>query len=113
MSDAVETSPPFLETKEYRRFAEFCDACRRDRYIGLCYGPPGVGKTLSARHYSQWDLFETHLPYGMEIAPPPELISRRTVFYTPSVNNSPGRIEKDVAELRHHVLVMTEVALQL
>ena len=103
----------FLETKEYRRFAEFCDACRRYRYIGLCYGPPGVGKTLSARHYAQWDLFETHLPLGMEIAPPPELIPLRTGFYTPSVNNSPGRIEKDVAELRHHVLVLTEAALQL
>jgi hypothetical protein len=103
----------FVVTKEYRRFAEFCDACRRYRYIGLCYGPPGVGKTLSARHYAQWDLFEAHLPFGMEIAPPPELIPLRTAFYTPSVNNSPGRIEKDVAELRHHVLVMTEAALQL
>ncbi len=103
----------FVVTKEYRRFAEFCDACRRYRYIGLCYGPLGVGKTLSARHYAQWDLFETQLPFGMEIAPPPELIPLRTAFYTPSVNTSPGRIEKDVAELCHHVLVMTEAALQL
>src|SRR5436305_6464193 len=110
----------FLETKEYRRFAEFCDACRRYRYIGLCYGPAGVGKTLSARHYAQCDLIEAYFPerfynayrlsfierpiaeiVASNVAPwPPELGSCRSVLYTPSVTNTPKRIEQEVEALR-------------
>ena len=52
----------FVVTNEYLRFAEFCDACRRYRYIGLCYGSPGVGKTLSARYYTNWENIEANFP---------------------------------------------------
>ncbi len=52
--------PAIVETLEHRRFAEFCDACKKYRYIGLCFGSPGVGKTLSARHYAKWDNVEAY-----------------------------------------------------
>lgn len=89
----------FIVTKEHRRFVEFCDACRRYRYIGLCYGPPGVGKTVSARTYAQRVLLDPLLSDGhmLDLPPIPEVMECATVFYTPSVANSPGRLETEVA----------------
>lgn len=55
----------FIETKEYKRFAEFCDACIKYKYIGVCYGAPGVGKTLSSRHYTNWNTFGKLLDYRL------------------------------------------------
>ena len=98
------TAPPFVETKEYRRFAEFCDTCRHDRSIGLCHGPPGVGKTLSARHYAQWDALETvfmDYQFWIAIPPDPALADCRTVVYTPSMITTPKRLQDELHRLRH------------
>lgn len=76
----------FIVTKEHRRFAEFCDACRRQRYIGLCHGSPGVGKTLSANYYSK------STQDGPNEGFP--------ILYTPPVANNPRQIAKDVKRLR-------------
>lgn len=99
-----ETSAAFVETREYRRFREFCDACRRDRYIGLCYGPPGVGKTLSARRYADWDRVEATDPIaGRGAFGPGEVPGNGSVFFTVKVVNSPGQIERDIIGLRERV----------
>jgi DNA transposition AAA+ family ATPase len=92
---SLSSDVEFLLTKEARRFAELCDTVRRYRYIGLCYGPPGVGKTLSARHYAQWGALEPRLrEWYWAKAPAPALLTQATIVYTPTVVNAPTTIEK-------------------
>jgi DNA transposition AAA+ family ATPase len=100
MTESLPVAPEFLITKEYRRFAEFCDACRQYRYIGVCHGSPGVGKTLSARHYARWDHLEPILHDHFEkIDRPVELATWRTMFYTPAVLATPKRLEREITSL--------------
>lgn len=106
MIDATGTA--FVETREYRRFREFCEACRRYRYIGLCYGPPGVGKTLSARRYADWGRVATADPYAdFGIFRADEVPGNGCVFYTVAVVNNPRQVEGDIDRLRGkmHALV--------
>ena len=111
-------TPPFefIVTQEYLRFAEFCEACRQARYVGLCYGVPGVGKTVSARQHAHWDELEGILgppPHRFGTVPRPDSGPWRTVFYTPGVVNTPRTVERELDGLRGTVLALaTRVAWQ-
>lgn len=105
-SSAIETNEAaFVQTSEHRRFVEFCDACRQYRYIGLCYGPPGVGKTLSARQYSRTDLLLNVDPW---LDPPLDPPLPDTVFYTTEVINTPSRVASDLARVRERLLGLAQ-----
>jgi DNA transposition AAA+ family ATPase len=94
---------------EYRRFVEFCDACRQYRYIGLCFGPPGVGKTLSASRYSRNDAIGA---YDSAIKETPLIAPIDTVLYTPLVMNSPSRVDSDIKRARETLAGMVRWSLR-
>lgn len=108
------SEPIFIETQEHRRFVEFCEACRQYRYIGLCYGAPGVGKTVSAETHSAWkqlqplaDLTRTVMPTTMEA------FAHHALFYTVPVTVSAGQLARQISTQRaelNYVLVSTRMA---
>lgn len=92
----------FIVTKEHRRFTEFANVVRKEHTIGICFGDAGVGKTVSARRYESWDLFEPHLsaygPIGVDAKKAAAADKARTVFYTPDVICRPRALADDI----HH-----------
>jgi DNA transposition AAA+ family ATPase len=103
----TDDASDFIVTHEHRRFAEFCDACRRYRYIGLCYGAAGVGKTVSARRYANAVLLETWLSsHSMLIPDGADVPDRATVFYTPQVVNTPRHIEHGIETQRQQLRML-------
>lgn len=107
LDDLIDTAPgrpdlDFVITKQHRRFAEFADACRRERYIGVCYGPPGVGKTLSARQYTHWDQIGDWLTRSWlepDGSGPDVLATSRSVLWTPTVTVTPRQLDQQVPML--------------
>ena len=92
---------PFIVTKEHRRFTEFANTIRTHRTIGLCFGPAGVGKTLSARRHAHWDVAEPLLHSWGPRDPSDEqvyaaLARSRTVFHTPTVGGTLRELRKDL-----------------
>lgn len=107
---AGERTGAFIATKEHRRFAEFADAVRKHRYIGLCYGAAGVGKTCSARRYARWDVAETLLATWGPRDPSDDkvyaaLAKHRAIFYTPTVCCPFRELHGDIAKLINRVSV--------
>lgn len=87
-------SQPFLQTREHARFVEFAEACSHYRYIGVCHGRPGVGKTRSA---SQFAAAPDLSGYGVCSALSPKLADEvaacKAVFYTAYVSNTPRTLD--------------------
>ena len=102
------TPARFIATKEHRRFTEFADTVKANRTIGICFGPAGVGKTLSARRYTHWDKAE---PLLTEWGPRQDtdaevyaaLARTRTVLYTPPVLQSPKQFAHEIDQITTRV----------
>ena len=95
---APQPETSFLIIREHRRFAEFADAVRASRYIGACYGPPGIGKTLSARTYAaaaDWEAWQAR-GYVTDSALPDSLLRSRSVVWTPHVTTTPRELDMEV-----------------
>ena len=95
----------FIVTKEYKRFREFCNACYKEKYIGLCHGQAGVGKSMSAKHFSSWDVIDKDIqrsvPFRVGLEPSIDMRSHHTIIYTPEMINSPKSAKEDIGQLMH------------
>lgn len=109
----VSRASTFIATQEHRRFTEFADAVRKHRYIGLCHGPAGVGKTLSARRYARWDRAEPLLTtWGVrepsDVKVYADLDRARSVFYTPTVGGTLRELRQELPRLMDRVDICIE-----
>ena len=96
----------FVITKEYKRFVEFCNACKQEQYIGLCCGSAGVGKSMSANYFAQWSKIEKDIKecirkdvFSSEPNFVPQVKELDTIIYTPEVHNTPVRVKHALYDL--------------
>jgi DNA transposition AAA+ family ATPase len=101
----------FVATSEHERFEEFCAACQRDRYIGLCFGSPGIGKTVSARQVSRAADFEALRDSASDhLEQLDELRGLTSLLYTPDVINGPRTVTDDILVLQRRLLSVEQMS---
>lgn len=100
VEQSADAGVRFIRTPEYGWFEEFAQTCQQYRYIGVCHGPAGVGKTWAARYFSRWDITtqlvgeayqQLMLPAGRR----PQL-DVRGVYYTVPVSNTPRLLREEL-----------------
>ena len=102
----------FICTKQYKQFEEFCKACNRDRYIGLCYGLAGVGKTESAKHHTKWYRIQSYQDKDGRLKtgekPKIRMGKLNSILYTPSVLNPPRDLIKEIRDAQREFSLLKE-----
>ena len=88
----------FILTQEFKRFEEFAIACTDFRYIGICHGDPGVGKSLAASYYMQWKEELIHESAIDELSPEKKIIIEKCkgVLLTVPVINTPKIMKTEI-----------------
>ena len=92
----------FIITKEYRRFVEFCNACKKENYIGLCYGQAGVGKSMAAYQAARWHEVKQEIKEKRSIDftwPSMKMDDLDTIVYLPTVSNSPKTVHSGITQI--------------
>ncbi len=96
-----------VSTKPHRRFVEFVESCERYRYIGVCYGHSGVGKTFSARAFAHWEVMDGYtLRDELDETRRRRYAACQAVFYTATVANTPKTVMQG---LYHHIFDLGHV----
>src|SRR6266446_743572 len=99
---------PCLATKAHRRCTACAPTMRTQRTMGVCFGPAGVGTTLSARRHAHGDVAAWLLPTWGPRAPADAHVSAawarsRTVVHTPTVGGTLRELRQDRARMTTRV----------
>lgn len=101
----------FVVTKQHKLLEEACRDARRYRYVLLCVGDAGVGKTCSAKRLSSWHLVDpVSSRYAYILNPPPEVAHQRTAYWCAPPACTPKMVSGEVERARNLLSWMVDLS---